>query len=142
MSKVMTYDELKSFDGKEGRKAYVAYKGKVYDLTEKGYQQAVILRDRANESIIEWTDEDGEVHSEHCVDALRRINDRLGTRGLSQIPISLFLTMGREKVRWNDILFLSSSVRGDSSGSITLPEGWVPATPPGSRAGFAGMILL
>ncbi len=29
----MTKDELKKFDGKEGRSAYIAYKGKVYDVT-------------------------------------------------------------------------------------------------------------
>ena len=29
-----TLDELGKFDGKEGRPAYVAYKGKVYDVTD------------------------------------------------------------------------------------------------------------
>jgi predicted heme/steroid binding protein len=29
-----TLDELGKFDGKEGRPAYVGYKGKVYDVTE------------------------------------------------------------------------------------------------------------
>lgn len=29
-----TLDELGKFDGKEGRPAYVAHKGKVYDVTE------------------------------------------------------------------------------------------------------------
>lgn len=29
-----TKDELKQFDGQDGRPAYVAYKGMVYDLTE------------------------------------------------------------------------------------------------------------
>ena len=29
-----TLDELGKFDGKEGQPAYVAYKGKVYDVTE------------------------------------------------------------------------------------------------------------
>lgn len=30
---VFTPEELAAFDGKDGRKAYVAYLGKVYDLT-------------------------------------------------------------------------------------------------------------
>ena len=30
----MTHEELRNYDGKEGRKAYVAYKGKVYDVTD------------------------------------------------------------------------------------------------------------
>ena len=31
--KIFTIDELKKFDGKEGKKAYVACDGKVYDVT-------------------------------------------------------------------------------------------------------------
>jgi hypothetical protein len=80
--------------------------------------------------VIDWSDEDGNHHSEHCVDALRRINDQLGSRSMSQIPISLFLTVGRDKVGWNDILFLSSSVRGEMGEPVSLPEGWSPANPP------------
>jgi predicted heme/steroid binding protein len=30
----LTLDELKQYDGREGRSAYVAYNGKVYDVTE------------------------------------------------------------------------------------------------------------
>ena len=29
-----TLDELKQYDGREGRRAYIAYAGKVYDVTE------------------------------------------------------------------------------------------------------------
>ena len=29
-----TLDELKQYDGKEGRPSYIAYNGKVYDVTE------------------------------------------------------------------------------------------------------------
>lgn len=29
-----TLEELKQYDGKDGRSAYVAYKGKVYDVTD------------------------------------------------------------------------------------------------------------
>jgi predicted heme/steroid binding protein len=29
-----TLDELKQYDGKEGRPAYIAFKGKVYDVTD------------------------------------------------------------------------------------------------------------
>lgn len=32
--KEFTLEELKQFDGRDGRRAYVAYKGMVYDLTE------------------------------------------------------------------------------------------------------------
>jgi len=31
---VFTRDSLAKFDGKQGRRAYVAYEGKVYDVTE------------------------------------------------------------------------------------------------------------
>ena len=30
----LTLEQLKQFDGKEGRPAYIAYKGKVYDVTD------------------------------------------------------------------------------------------------------------
>jgi predicted heme/steroid binding protein len=33
-SRKFTLDELSKFDGKEGRPAFVAYNGKVYDVTE------------------------------------------------------------------------------------------------------------
>lgn len=33
MGQKYTLEELKQFDGKDGRRAYVAYKGKVYDVT-------------------------------------------------------------------------------------------------------------
>ena len=33
-SRKFTLDELSKFDGKEGRPAYVAYNGRVYDVTE------------------------------------------------------------------------------------------------------------
>ena len=33
-SRKFTLDELVKFDGKEGRPAYVAYNGKVYDVTD------------------------------------------------------------------------------------------------------------
>ena len=36
---------------------------KVYDLTEEGFQHAMMLRDKANETIIEWTDEDNGSHN-------------------------------------------------------------------------------
>ena len=29
-----TLEELKQYDGKEGRPAYIAYKGKIYDVTD------------------------------------------------------------------------------------------------------------
>ena len=34
--KEFTIDELKKFDGKNGRPAYVAYNGKLYDVTQSG----------------------------------------------------------------------------------------------------------
>ncbi|OGL40155.1 MAG: cytochrome B5 [Candidatus Schekmanbacteria bacterium GWA2_38_11] len=37
--KVFDEAELKKFDGKEGRKAYVAVNGKVYDITESDLWQ-------------------------------------------------------------------------------------------------------
>ena len=33
-SRKFTVEELGKFDGKEGRSAYVAYKGKIYDVTD------------------------------------------------------------------------------------------------------------
>ena len=30
----LTIQELKNYDGKNGRKAYIAYKGKIYDVSE------------------------------------------------------------------------------------------------------------
>ena len=35
--KEFTVDELAQFNGKDGRKCYVAYNGKVYDLTDSSF---------------------------------------------------------------------------------------------------------
>ena len=35
----MTLEELAEFDGREGRKAYVAVNGKIYDVTESSWWQ-------------------------------------------------------------------------------------------------------
>lgn len=34
--KMFTLEELKQFDGKDGKPAYVAYNGKVYDVSQSG----------------------------------------------------------------------------------------------------------
>lgn len=36
-SRVFTLEELAAFDGKEGRQAYIAYEGKIYDVTESSW---------------------------------------------------------------------------------------------------------
>ena len=46
MTRAFTREELAQFDGKEGRPAYLAYRGQVYDLTSsflwmKGRHQAL-----------------------------------------------------------------------------------------------------
>ena len=33
----MTLEELKEYDGRDGRPVYVAYKGKIYDLSKRKY---------------------------------------------------------------------------------------------------------
>jgi predicted heme/steroid binding protein len=39
-ARVLTIEELAAFDGKEGRAAYVAFEGKVYDLTDSAEWEA------------------------------------------------------------------------------------------------------
>jgi predicted heme/steroid binding protein len=49
-----TLDELGKFDGKEGRPAYVAYKGKVYDVTESSqWIEGVHIGHAAGEDLTE-----------------------------------------------------------------------------------------
>ncbi|MGA1819946.1 MAG: hypothetical protein ACMUHU_02940 [Thermoplasmatota archaeon] len=114
----------------QGRAPGRARRVKVYSLTPAGVASAVALRDRANELLIVWTDDTDASQTEPCVDALRRINDRLGAASLSQIPISLFLTVGKSRITWNEILFLSSTVKSEEAGDLELPKGWKPLTPP------------
>lgn len=37
VEKKFTLDELKQYDGKDGRASYIAYKGKVYDVTDSSF---------------------------------------------------------------------------------------------------------
>jgi hypothetical protein len=92
-------------------------------------EEAVRLKDQASRIEICWKDDDGMSSTEPCVDALRKINDLLCSMSMPQIPFSLFLTVVKENVSWNDILWLSSSVKGTETGSIDLPRGWAPVTP-------------
>ena len=39
-----TEESLARFDGRDGRPAYVAYQGKVYDVTGSRYGMAAIIR--------------------------------------------------------------------------------------------------
>ena len=49
-----TLEELGKFDGKEGRPAYVAYKGKVYDVTESSqWIEGVHIGHAAGEDLTE-----------------------------------------------------------------------------------------
>jgi predicted heme/steroid binding protein/uncharacterized membrane protein len=52
----MKKDELKNYDGKEGKKAYIAYKGKVYDVTSNKYWKsgAHMLRHKAGDDLTEF----------------------------------------------------------------------------------------
>jgi len=103
---------------------------KVYSLTRTGSEEAVRLKERASRIEISWCDHDGIAARESCVDALRKINDLLGSMSMPRIPFSLFLTVLKDSVSWNDILWLSSSVKRPETGSIDLPGGWVSVTPP------------
>ncbi|UCF95867.1 MAG: hypothetical protein JSV89_11845 [Spirochaetaceae bacterium] len=69
--KKFTRQELSRFDGQEGRPAYIAYKGKVYDVTESflwmgGRHQAL---HRAGDDLTEVLDT-----APHSEDLLERVS--------------------------------------------------------------------
>ncbi len=125
--KPLLQDEL--VEESQGRAPGRVRRVKVYSLTRKGMEEAVRLKELASRIQISWKDDDGRSSTESCVDALRKINDLLCSMSMPQIPFSLFLTVLKEEVSWNDILWLSSSVRSNVVTSIDLPEGWIPITP-------------
>ncbi|MGA1865982.1 MAG: hypothetical protein ACMUFK_00780 [Thermoplasmatota archaeon] len=103
---------------------------KRYSLTTEGMTAAMALRAQANEVVIEWIDDQGRLEKAPCVDALRKINDKLGTFSMNRIPISLFLSSGGERIGWEEILALSSSILRKTSETLRIPEGWKPVIPP------------
>jgi predicted heme/steroid binding protein/uncharacterized membrane protein len=52
----MKKEDLKKYDGKEGRSAYIAYNGKVYDVTQSKYWKSGthMLRHKAGEDLTEF----------------------------------------------------------------------------------------
>jgi predicted heme/steroid binding protein/uncharacterized membrane protein len=54
--KLMKKDELKKYDGKDGREAYIAYDGKIYDVTKSKYWKngTHMLRHKAGEDLTEF----------------------------------------------------------------------------------------
>ncbi|MBN1390339.1 MAG: hypothetical protein JXA22_06835 [Candidatus Thermoplasmatota archaeon] len=117
-------------EGTQGRTPGRARRVKLYSLTAKGITAALALRDRVTDITVEWTDDHGRFERENCVDALRKINDRLGASSMNRIPISLFLALGKNSVGWNELLELSSSLLSMRAGVVSLPEGWRPLAPP------------
>ncbi|MBN1539516.1 MAG: winged helix DNA-binding protein [Candidatus Thermoplasmatota archaeon] len=113
-----------------GRAPGRARRVKLYSLTTRGITAALALRERANEFVIEWIDDHGRSEKGSCVDALRRINDRLGASSRKRIPISLFLALGRKGIGWEEILGLSSSVHRKTPDTLWIPEGWKQIIPP------------
>ena len=66
--KEFTLEELKKFDGQDGRSAYVAYKGLVYDVTESSMWDAGDhegMHAAGNDLTVEHEDAP---HDEHVLD--------------------------------------------------------------------------
>jgi len=67
-----TLEELGKFDGKEGRQAYVAYKGEVYDVTDSSQW---LIGDHLGHAAGEDLTEQMEIapHDENVMDRMRLI---------------------------------------------------------------------
>lgn len=75
--KSFTQEELTRYDGKDGEAAYVAYEGRVYDVTDSAMWE---------NGTHEFEHEAGEDHSEAMMDAphLAEVMDRFPVVGILQ----------------------------------------------------------
>jgi predicted heme/steroid binding protein len=68
--KQFTLEELKKYDGKEGRPAYIAYKGKVYDVSDDFLW---VEGDHQGEHVAGKDLTDEMPHAPHAEDVLERV---------------------------------------------------------------------
>ncbi len=68
--KQFTLDELKKYDGKDGRPAYIAYKGKVYDVSDDFLW---VEGDHQGEHVAGKDLTEGMARAPHAEDVLNRV---------------------------------------------------------------------
>jgi len=68
--KQFTLDELKKYDGKDGRPAYIAYKGKVYDVSDDFLW---VEGDHQGEHVAGKDLTEGMARAPHAEDVLERV---------------------------------------------------------------------
>jgi predicted heme/steroid binding protein len=67
--RIFTVDDLAAFDGKEGRAAYLAFKGKVYDVSGSIMWEGGEHEDEHSAGVDMTDDMDFAPHSEDVLDA-------------------------------------------------------------------------
>jgi predicted heme/steroid binding protein len=66
--RAFTTEELAGFDGKEGRPAYVGFKGKVYDVSASGMWEDGVHEDEHNAGVDLTDDGDFAPHGEYVLE--------------------------------------------------------------------------
>ncbi|MEA3557724.1 MAG: hypothetical protein U9R75_00550 [Candidatus Thermoplasmatota archaeon] len=113
-----------------GRTPGVSRRVKVYSLTPEGVGAAKSLRSSLEGRELSWKDDMRQLHEGTVASTISGINGTLTRLGMKALPLSLLLTFQKDPITWNDVLWLSSTIRGDGISNICLPDGWTPATPP------------
>ncbi len=98
---------------------------KVYSLTENGTLAAREAIDRCEKEELDWIDDEGLTHHGSVRDVHIEINHLLVSLSMGSIPLPQFLSILKETVPWNDIMWTSASIGHCGSGPL-LPNGWKP----------------
>jgi hypothetical protein len=97
---------------------------KVYSLSETGLEVAEEVHRSTISMEMRWTDEEG-LPMEGSIDACySSINNKLGALSMKVIPLSLFLSLPIEDLKWNDIIWTSTSIKKEGVEGPCTPKGW------------------
>lgn len=97
---------------------------KVYSLSFRGRDLANSVLKEVLSMEMKWKDDNGQFHEGTVEECHREINSRLFELSLEKVPLSLFISLSLEDLKWNDIIWMSTSILKEMEKGPETPAGW------------------